>query len=359
MLRVWVGSYTGTGSRGIHVFDLDPASGHALSAPILAAETENPSWVALHPSGTVLYAANEVGQHAGRRSGAVSAFAVDAATGMLALLGQQPSEGADPCHLAVGREGRHLFVANYTGGSVALFPLEADGRPRPASRVLPLVGSGPNAARQSAPHAHGVFPDPDERFALIVDLGADRIVVQRFDGRGADGSLLPNDPPAASLPPGSGPRHLAWHPSGNILYVINELSSTVTAFGWDSAAGRLEPFQTVSSLADGYSGDNKAAGIAVAPGGGFLYVSNRGDDALAVFALDASGRMTRRARVPAGGRTPRHFAIDPSGRWLIAANQDSGSLVVFCLDGETGVPQAVGDPISVPAPTCVAFLVRR
>jgi 6-phosphogluconolactonase len=354
-LRVWVGTYTGSGSRGIYTFDLDPSSGRAVSAPVLAAASESPSFLVFHPSGRVLYAVNEVGSYRGRKSGAVSAFAVDSSTGKLALLSQQPSEGADPCHLAVDREGRHLLVANYTGGSVALLPVEADGRLRPASRVMPLVGTGPNAARQQASHAHGVFLDPGERFALIVDLGADRVAVDRFDGEYGEEALGPHEPGVASLPPGSGPRHLAWHPSGRALYVINELFSTVAAFRWDPERGSLEPYQTVPAVADGFSGDNKAAEIAVSPGGGFLYVSNRGDDALTVFAIDPSGRLAHRARVPSGGRTPRHFAIDPSGRWLIVANQDSDTVVVFRLDRETGLPRAVGTPLAVPAPACIAF----
>jgi len=350
-LRVFVGTYTGGESRGIYRFEIDAASGSVIAGPSLAGVSENPSFLALHPSGKFLYAVNEAGNFRGGKTGAVSAFAMDPSTGSLTFLNQQPSEGADPCHLAVDRAGRYVLVANYTGGSVALFLLASDGRIEPARSVHRLTGSGPNAARQQAPHAHGVFFDPEERFALIADLGADRILVDRFDGE--TGRLTPNEPDSVALEPGSGPRHLAWHPSGRFLYAVNELFSTVTAFRWHPRGGRADPFQTVPAVADGFSGDNKSAEIAAAPGGRFLYVSNRGDDALTVFAIDATGRLANAARIPTGGRTPRHFAIDPAGRWLIAANQDSGSVVVFRLDPETGLPRAVGAPVAVPQPVSI------
>ncbi len=353
LLRVYVGTYTGAGSRGIYKVELDASNGAVVEGPVLAAQSENPSFLALCPGGRILYAVNEVPTFGGRPTGAVSAFSVDPSTGNLSLLNQVPSEGADPCHLAVDSEGRSVVVANYSGGSVAVLPLDADGRLRPAVRVRPLSGSGPNAARQQSPHAHGVFFDPSKKFLLTVDLGADRILVDRFDR--AAGPLSGEASAGVALEPGSGPRHLAWHPSGRILYAVNELFSTVTAFRWDAERGRLEPFQTVPAVATGFSGDNKSAEIAVAPDGRFLYVSNRGDDALTILTIDAGGRLAHVGRVPTGGHTPRHFAIDPSGRWLIVANQDSGSVAVFRLDPETGLPHAVGTPVAVPEPVCILF----
>jgi 6-phosphogluconolactonase len=276
----------------------------------------------------------------------VSAFAVDGGMGNLTLINQQPSEGVDPCHLAVDAGGRNVAVANYTGGSVAILPLDDDGRLRPPVRVRRLSGSGPNAARQQVPHAHCVSFDPSKKFLLTADLGSDRILVERVDGAAGDGF---------ALPPGSGPRHLAWHPNGKTLYVVNELFSTVSALRWDGTSGSLSSFQSISSLPEGFSGENKAAEIAVAPDGRFLYVSNRGDNALMVFAVGADGRLAPAGRVPTGGRTPRHFAIDPSGRWLLAANQGSGSIVVFRLDPSTGLPARVGDGLAVPEPVCILF----
>ena len=352
-LAVYVGTYTDGGSRGIYRFEMDPVSG-ALTGPLLAGESENPSFLALHPGGRVLYAVNELGSFGGAKTGAVSAFAIDAATGSLTRLDQQPSGGADPCHLVVDRDGRNLLVANYSGGSVALLPLDAEGRLRPASAVRQQVGTGPDRERQEASHAHGVVLDPAERFALAADLGADRIFVYRYGA--AAGSLEPNDPAAALLEPGSGPRHLSWHRSGTVLYALNELRSTVTALRFDAARGVLEPLQTVTMLPAGFSGRNKAAEIAVSPDGRFLYASNRGDDSLALFGIDAaSGTLVPAGHFPTGGRSPRHFAIDPSGRWLLAANQDSDSITLFRLDAATGRPERFGRPLAIGRPVCILF----
>ena len=356
-LAVYVGTYTGGGSggsRGIYRFELDPASG-AFTDPVLAGESENPSFLALHPGGRVLYAANELGTFGGAATGAVSAFAIDGATGILTGLGQQASGGADPCYVSVDRGGRNVLVANYTGGSVAVLPIGSDGRLQPASAVRRQVGTGPDKARQEGAHAHAIVLDTAERFALAADLGVDRVFVYRFGATA--GTLEPNDPAAAALEPGSGPRHLAWHPSGAYLYVINELRSTVTAFRFDAARGALQSFQAITTLPAGFSGPNTAAEIAVSSDGRFLYGSNRGDDSLAMFKIDAaSGALAPAGHVSTGGRTPRHFAIDPSGRWLLAANQDSDSIAVFLLDPSTGRPELVGRPITVSKPVCVVFV---
>jgi 6-phosphogluconolactonase len=356
-LAVYVGTYTGGGSRGIYRFELDPGSG-AWTDPVLAGESENPSFLAAHPDGRVLYAVNELGTFGGSPTGSVSAFAIDGATGNLTLLGQQASGGADPCHLAVDRGGRNVLVANYSGGSVAVLPLDEGGRLKSASTVLRHGGSGPDRARQEGPHAHAVVLDGAERFLLSADLGADRIFVHRFDP--ATGSVEPNVPEAVAIEPGSGPRHLAWSPSGKVFYVINELRSTVTAFRYDPERGAAASFQTVTTLPDGFSGGNTAAEVVVSPDGRFLYASNRGADSVAVFRIDAaSGGLTPAGHDSTGGRTPRHFAIDPSGRWLLAANQDSGSIGVFRLDPVTGRLAPVGKPLAISKPVCVLFVPPR
>jgi 6-phosphogluconolactonase len=348
---VYVGTYTGSGSRGIYRFELDPSSG-AATAPVLAGESENPSFLAVHPSGRVLYAVNEVASFGGAPTGAVSAFAIIPESGMLTRLGQQPSGGADPCYLAVDRAGRNVLVANYTAGTVAVLPLAADGRLRPPSTVHQQAGTGPNKARQEGPHAHQIVLDAAEAFAFAVDLGADRIFVYRYGAE--SGTLGPNEPRAAVLEPGSGPRHLAWHPLGRIAYVINELGSTVTALRYDAGRGALDSFQTVATLPAGFLGPNKAAEVAISPDGRFLYASNRGDDSLAVFSIEAaSGTLAASGRVPTGGRAPRHFAIDASGRFLLVANQDSDSITFFRLDPATGRPRPIGRPLVVSRPVCV------
>ena len=354
-LRVYVGTYTGSTSRGIYKVELDAATGAVVAGPALAGHSENPSFLALHPSGRLLYAVNELPSFRGRSTGAVSAFTVDPTTGSLTLLNQQPSEGADPCHLAVDPEGRSVVVANYSGGSVAVLPLDADGRLLPATGVRHLSGSGPNASRQQSPHAHGVFIDPSKKFLLTADLGSDRVLVERREAAaGADAGATPD---GVTFPPGSGPRHLAFDPSGRFLYVVNELFSTVTSFRWDAEHGRLEPFQTVPAVAAGFSGDNKSAEIAVSPDGRFVYVSNRGEDSIAVFRVNPDdGRLTSLERVPVGGKTPRHFTIDPTGQWLFVANQDSNNVNLFRIDRKGGRLTPVNRPLTVVSPVCVSIV---
>jgi 6-phosphogluconolactonase len=352
--RVYVGTYTRGASRGIYVIGFDPSSGTWTSVPALAGQSENPSFLALHPSGRFLYAVNEVADFKGAKTGAVSAFAVDLATGHLTLVNQQPSEGANPCHITIDAAGGHALVANYTSGTVAVLPIARDGGLGPASAVRRRSGSGPVRARQEGPHAHQIVLDASGRFAIWTDLGTDRVVVDRYTA-GA-GTLEPNEPDGVGIQPGSGPRHLAWHPAGRVLYLLNELSSTVSALRFDASRGALEVFQMVPARSAGASGQNSAAEITVSPDGRFLYTSNRGDDDIAVFAVDgATARLTPVAHVPTGGGTPRNFAIGPSGRWLVVANQGSSSIVVFRLDPATGVPAQAGPSVSVPVPVCVLF----
>lgn len=347
---VYVGTYTGGASRGIYRFELDSSSG-ATTAPELAAEATNPSFLALRQDGRVLYAVNEVANFGGANTGAVSAFAVDPATGRLSFLNQQPTGGADPCHLAVDGPGRHILVANYSSGTVAALPIAADGRLSPASSVRSHTGRGPNGDRQQGPHAHAVAFDPSGRYVFESNLGTDRIYAFRFDA--ATGRLEPHDPADTALAPGAGPRHLAWHPSGRVLYSVNELNSTVTAFRFDLAHGSLAADQTAPTLPVGFTGQNTAAEIAVLQNGRFLYASNRGHDSLAVFAIDpATGTLTSAGYVPTGGKTPRHFAIDPANRWLLAANQSSGSITIFRLDAATGHLSEAGR-VAVPDPVCL------
>lgn len=354
-VTVYVGTYTDGTSRGIYRLTFDPATG-TMTEPVLAVETKNPSFLALHPSGRFLYAVGEVGSFQGARTGVVSAFAIDAKTGDLTLLNEQASEGGGPCHLVVDGSGRNVLVANYGGGTVAVLPIEADGRLKPASSVRVHQGSGPNAGRQEKPHAHGIYLDAAERFALSPDLGADRIFVYRFDA--AKGSLEPHG--AGTPEPGSGPRHAAFHPSGKYLYAINELLSTVTAFAYDAEKGALAPLQTVTTLPAGFSGTSWTAEVEVSRDGRFVYGSNRGDDSLAVFRVDpATGRLTAAGHAPVGGKYPRHFTIDPTGRFVLAAHQNSGTISVLRIDPGTGMPALTGATVKVDKPVCVLPVPER
>ena len=354
-VTVYVGTYTDGASRGIYRLTFDAATG-ALTEPVLAVETKNPSFLALHPSGRFLYAVGEISTFEGAKTGAVSAFAVDPKTGDLTLLNQQASEGAGPCHIVVDRTGRNVLVANYGGGTVAVLPIDPDGRLKKASSVRVHEGSGPTKGRQEKPHAHGVYLDAAERFAFSPDLGADRVFVYRFDA--GKGTLEPHG--AAPLDPGSGPRHLAFHPSGKHLYVINELLSTVTAFSYDAEKGALAPIQTITTLPAGFSGASWTAEVEVSRDGRFLYGSNRGDDSLAVFAVDPStGRLTVKGHSPVGGKYPRHFTIDPSGRFILAGHQNSGTISVLRLDPATGVPALTGVTVKLDKPVCLLPVASR
>ena len=351
-VRVYVGTYTDGASEGIYQLRLDLATG-ALSREGAPTKAVNPSFLALHPSGRFLYAVNEVGERRGDPGGAVSAFAVDPRTGALRFLNTQPSGGAAPCHITVDKEGRNVLVANYGGGSVAVLPLLADGRLRTASTVVLHEGKSVNPERQQGPHAHSITLDPGNAFALAADLGMDKVLGYRFDGR--QGTLSATLP--ASLPPGSGPRHLAFHPDGRRAFVINELLSTVTAFDYDSGTGALSERQTISTLPAGFQGANFTAEVVVHPDGRFLYGSNRGHDSVAIFAIDAaSGRLSPAGHRSTRGNWPRHFAIDPTGAYLLAANQRSDSVVVFRIDRATGQLEPVGAPFALPRPVCLRMV---
>ena len=349
--RLFVGTYTGTSSRGIYTCLFNEATG-AIGSPTLAADTPNPSFLTGSTDGRLLFAVNEIEAFDGARSGSVTSFAADAVTGRLTRISTQPSLGAAPCHLALDRTGRFLAVANYTGGTFAVLPVGVDGRLGPAQTVLRNTGSGPNRARQDGPHAHMVLFDTTGRFLLGADLGIDRVLVYRFDPASGAVSAAPG---AFEVPPGSGPRHLAFHPHDPLLFAINELTSTVSTFIWDETTGWLERRGEESTLPPGHSEPSSTAEIAVHPSGRFLYASNRGHDSITCWGLSSDGQMALIDHVPTRGRTPRHFAIDPSGRWLIAANQASDSLAVFAIDEESGRLTPTGPLVPVGTPVCVAF----
>lgn len=351
-LRLYVGTFTGgeSTSDGIYVLDFDEQSG-TLDELRLAAEAENPSFLAIHPGAEFLYAVGRPFSKAGAKEGAVLAFAIDPDTGALQLLNEQGSGGRGPCHVTVDATGRVVLVANYGGGSVAAFPIGTDGRLAASSAFVQHEGASAHPKRQTRPHAHSINVDPSNRFALAADLGIDQVVVYRLDA--STGSLTPNG--AATIAPGSGPRHLAFHPDGAWAYVLNELSRTVTAFTFDAETGAMAELQTIPSVPAGVT-DGNSAEVRCSSDGRFLYTSNRGHDSIASFAIDAAtGKLVSTGHVSTGGHWPRNFTLSPSGRWLLVANQKSNSIVVFGIDPETGVPTPTGQTVSVPAPVCLRF----
>jgi 6-phosphogluconolactonase len=272
-------------------------------------------------------------------------------------LNQQSSTGSGPCHLVVDAAGKFVLVANYGGGSVACLPIGADGKLSPASTSIQHQGSGANKQRQEAPHAHSINLDAANKFAFAADLGLDKVLVYPFDSQ--KGLQASDKLPPGLLAPGSGPRHFAFHPTGKYAFVNNEMTSSVTAFAYDSAKGSLTEIQTLSTLPGAVPG-NSTAEIVVHPSGKFVYVSNRGHNSLAMFSCDpATGKLTAIGHQPTGGKIPRNFNIDPSGKLLLAANQESNNVVVFRVDSDSGKLTPAGSEIEVGKPVCVRFLVAR
>jgi len=338
---VFIGTYTRApgNSKGIYSAHLDTATGK-FSTPELAAETLSPTWLAVSPDRKFLFSVNEQGQ------GTVSSFGLDAATGKLTFLNSVSSKGESPCHIVVSKDGKSLYSANYSGATVVMFPIAADGKLGEASKVVALKGSGPDPERQKGPHPHSVNLTKDR--ILMPDLGQDKIFVFKLD-------LTPADPVFAVVKAGAGPRHLAFHPKGNIVYALTEMGSSIEVLSHDN----MTTLQSVSMLPKDFSGKSTGAEIMVHPSGKFVYGSNRGDDSIAVFKTDERGLLTFVERVPTQGKTPRGFVLDPSGKWLIAGNQDSDSMVIFKVDQKSGKLTPTGQKFTLGAPVAFQFVSSR
>ena len=354
--RVYFGTYTGGegGSRGIYTGLFDTATGEMGEAR-LAAETVNPSFLAIHPDGELLFAVNEVHHGPGRGNASVVAYRIGE-DGELTQINEQASGGGTACHCVVDATGRFLLVANYTGGNVAVVPIAADGTLSEASCVIDHEGSSVNPRRQRQPHAHSINLSRDNRFAYVADLGIDQVRVYRFDD--TVGQLSPTDPGFVAVPAGGGPRHFSLHPGGEWAYSNLELTSAVTGFRRDPDTGGLTLLNTWPTIPDAFdASNNTTAECVVHPTGRFLYVSNRGHDSIAVFRIDeSSGQLGLVEVTPSGGRTPRNFCIDPTGKWLLSANQESDSIVVYRIDPDEGRLAATGHRIGVGRPVCIRFV---
>jgi 6-phosphogluconolactonase len=322
----------------IHLFAVDAASGALAPSGGLPAFGTSPSYLAVNPSATNLYALDE------NTPGRIGAYAIDASTGSLRFLNSVSSGGQGPAFLSTDATGRFVLVANYEDGTVSVIRVVAGGALGEAVETIP-VGA----------EAHMIVTDPSNRFVFVPCKGADAIAQFRFDA--ATGKLEPNDPPRTTTAAGAGPRHLAFHPNGRFVYGINENASTMTAYALDTGTGTLREIETQSTLPDGFAGHKEAAAVRVHPKGRWLFGSNRGDDSIVVFAIDpGSGRMTRRGFVKTGGATPRDFALDPTGTLLYAANQDSNAIVPFRFDASSGVLDRAGAPVlAMPVPA-VSFV---
>jgi 6-phosphogluconolactonase len=345
---VYFGSHSPSPGAGFSLALFDTDTG-ALTKPQFLLEAKEPAFFAISSDGTRLYTCNS------GTPGGLSAYTVEPHTGRLRLLNRVLAGGGDTSFISLDKASRHVLVANYDGGSVAVFALRPDGSIGDWTAFDQHKGQSVNPIRQTHAYAHAIVLDTTNKFALVPDLGVDRLYIYRYDE--VSGHLEPNVPAFAPIAPGSGPRHVRFHPNGRWVYLINEIASTIVAFTWDSVAGTLTPFQTVSTLPADFSGVSACAELEIHPNGRFLYGSNRGHDSVAVFAIDqATGKLSPVEFQPSGGKTPRNFAFDPTARWLILTNQDSSNAVVFRVDPNSGRLTETGDPVPVPSPFCERFL---
>ena len=351
---LYVGTYTGGNSGGIYTCRFDTATGKL--EPIGVKEgVENPSYLAIDAKRLRLYAVNEVSDFNGQPGGSVSAFAIHAASGELSLINQQYSHGGAPCYLTLNDEGRYLYVVNYSGGNVIAFPIQEDGAVGEAADIATHSGRSLNPERQDYPHPHSIVLDPANNYAFVPDLGIDKVMQYVIDRN--SGQLSPSQSPWVDIKPGSGPRHMLFHPSGKYAYIINELSSTISVCTYDPQQGALRVFQTIPTVPEGYAGENTAAGIHLTPSGKVLFGSNRGHDSVACYAVDQeTGALSVSDFVHTQGRTPRGFTVDTSGTFLLVANQDSDSIVTFSVDEGNGTLVPKGQPVRIPSPVCLKMV---
>jgi 6-phosphogluconolactonase len=357
-ITTYIGTYTRRESfvdgkaEGIYIYHLDPSSGElTYAATVSGAGTINPSFLMLGQDRSCLYAVNELYQSEGS-NGTLSAFAIDPVTRHLSYLNQQSTHGTAPCYASIEPQGRYCLVANYETGNICVLPVRKDGRLGEATDTVQFSGSGPNPERQEGPHAHMVLPSPVGSFISAVDLGTDRLMSFHLDTE--RGTLSPTDSPWTQMPPGSGPRHLAFHPQRPFAYVISELQSTVTVFRYLEQQGTFEALQTISTLPDDFKGQNLGGEIMIAPSGRFVYASNRGHNSLVIYAADQeTGQLSVVGYESTQGASPRAFIIDPSEALLMVANQDTDTVVTFWINQDSGMLRATGHVATVPTPVCL------
>ncbi|MDZ7605677.1 MAG: lactonase family protein [Cyclobacteriaceae bacterium] len=350
---LYVGAYTETEEEGIAIFLFDVLSGD-LEYISTVKGIKNPSYLAIHPKRKLLLAVNEVSDGE-NKSGVVSSFSINPLDGSLRLINFESSLGAGPCYVSIDHGGDFAVVANYGGGTVALLPIESTGKLLPGSMVQ-HSGSGPNTARQGAPHAHTIMFDKKYGYALSADLGIDKVITYSL---GSNPSKLVKQS-EFSLAPGAGPRHLDFHPNQKFAYIINELNSTVTACSYDAKSGKLTEIESVSTLPADFTGQNSCADIHISRDGRYVYGSNRGHDSIVVFKADpTSGKLTYVSHHSVKGKTPRNFMIDPTGKFLLVANQGSNNIVVFKIDAETGKLISNGVEVQSPKPVCLKMYPKK
>ena len=349
---LYVGTYTEGDNEGINVFKFDTSDGD-LDYITTVKNVKNPSYLAVHEKKNLLIAVNEIGQYGGEKTGSVSSFQINPSTGNLTMLNQVASGGGAPCYVSLNRTGDLAFVSNYSGGNISVFQINSGGSLKEMSDLKEHEGKGANEKRQNAPHAHSVTLDPKENHALAVDLGIDKVISYAVDYK--HGKL--NEKNSFSLAPGSGPRHIAFHPNKKFVFVINELNSTITSCAYNSTDGSMVEIETITTLPDDFTGESYCADVHVAPDGNFLYGSNRGHNSIAIFSIDEkTGNISTVGHQSVKGEWPRNFMIDPTGQFLLVANQHTNNIVVFKVDKESGLLKSNGVEVKVSKPVCLKMM---
>lgn len=354
---VFAGTYSQRGSEGIYVFQFDRARG-VLKLLQTVPGLESPTFITVDKSGRFLYSVNRGRADVNDKGGSVSAYAIDAKSGHLSGLNNRSSYGDAPCFIALDKTNKHAFICNYLGGNMLVLPIFTDGLLGVPTDSKKYSGSSVNTDRQAEPHVHAAYPSSDNRFLYVTDLGTDKIYIYKFDP--STGRLSAADIPELMVHPGSGPRHMAFHPNGKFAYLVEELSSTVAVLGVTPETGALTMLQdTIRALPGSFAGANTSADIHLHPNAKFLYMSNRGHNSISIFSVHDDGKLSLVNVQDVAGKTPRNFMIEPRGEFLFVANQDSDAIVIFRIDSKTGRLKAVGKPVSIPAPACLVHLAIK
>lgn len=346
-LSAYVGTYTKGDSKGIYKFTLDLETGK-IEAITLASEAGNPSYLSVDKDNKHIYSIETTDNTAG-----VAAYSINSSNGELEHINSKLFEGSSRCYVSLDKNNKFLLSANYHQGEVSVFPLNSDGSLNDPSSIVKHEGSGPNKDRQEKPHAHYISLTPDEKYVCAVDLGIDKVVGYHFD----NGNLVKSDKLTLSLKPGSGPRHMVFHPNSKFAYVLTELSSEVVTLKYVASESRFEILQYISALPESFTGESTGGAIHISSDGRFLYASNRGHDSIAVFSVDdATGKLQFVDHTSTQGSHPRDFSIDPTGKYLIVANMNTNNVIPFLIDKETGKLTQANEAVTIPSPVCIKFL---
>jgi 6-phosphogluconolactonase len=349
---VFISAFASGDQGAIHAYHLDLSAG-SLKPVQRTTGVENPFFLALSPDRKFLYSIHAK-TFGGKEDEQIAAYEIVGRYGQLKLLNRQSARGSSACYLQVDATGKTIVVANYDTGSVASLPVKEDGSLGPAASFVQHVGSSVNPERQKEPHAHCIVISPDNRFAFAADLGTDQILSYRLDA--AKATLAPNQPPFAKSPAGAGPRHLTFHPNGKLVYVINELLNSVTAFAYNIEKGVLTEIQTISTLPKDFAGESYCADLKITPNGRFLYGTNRGHDSIAAYRIADDGRLTLIGIEASLGKGPQNLLITPGGDLLLCANMPGNNVAVLRIDPQTGALKSVGTPIEITSPSCIMLV---